>query len=834
MLELAEVDKPQAVLHAMAGAELISSLNTTAGAKPSLLEIYEEQFCRYGCTWIHDLLLSNDRQASIWVADALKLLSRMEQLHTEPVDWAPVIRASLQSYRSTTSAKPLDPGEPDVSPTAATSGDHNLELSGDARIVVVGNCQAHPLMLSLRLALPEARIHFCPSVHLATEDDVARLHQRLGSADLLVVHRIKPGYRNDIGLDTATLRSHLPSTAQAIILPNLHYEGPYPFIAYAKDPDGQLADLESESPLGSYHDFLAMAATADGLPIDALLQTPTEDLINHVRQAHRQSIQELQLREQDCDIVISDWIDQTHRRMPLMHTINHPTQPCLDQIVRRLIHQIVPEQRLQDDLYDHYEHLGALSIPIHPWVQQALDLAPWASSWGQRQDKAFTIEHQLTESILFYQRHPWIIQNNRHHPKFQQAQSLLSSFQKQVRARQTNPSLASHRQPRLAALINYYDDVEMLAWQLRSGGLDIYDRIYIWDGPYQFRDQLGLGEALASPLAESAVGKQLLTDPRVVYRQGSWSDEAAKRIEAYAAIQEDLIILHDTDEFFRLERSIIDHFWHSGFGVGSHRIQNLYAGGLLGSDPHHRSASPESLPHRRFIFRRDRISPAQHLDYLWLVGVAQNPADPAQLFPQPLGDTLHFTGCRSTQGQIGKMSFYKCLALKDQPSDPVLTTLKGLITTEEITSQEALLVYLRGDPGFAGIPHPDFGLSLQPHFRDPSFPSAALESILADSHRASTGEFTLLTGYPLMLWFPSTSAASPIQISCASTQTLAIRTWVWRDQQPAQESPSLQVRSEAIQFGLPSHSDLMGVLLQIRIEPSSPCPRCFTLTVLQS
>jgi hypothetical protein len=834
MLEIAEKDKPFAVRHALAGAELLSGIAALGGVLPDWLVIHEEQCCRYGCTWIHELLIAGDRGAGIWVSDALRLLSRMEQLHADPVDWAPMVRASLLNHASVSSATPRGLGDLDVAPSVSTSNKGNPRLSGYPRIVVVGNCQCHPLMLALRKALPQAPIHFCPSVHLATEKDVAKLHQRLTAADLLVVHRIQPGYRNDIGLDTATLRSHLPASAQAIILPNLHYEGPYPFIAYALDPDGQLAALESESPLGSYHDFLAMAAASDGLPVEVLLQRPNEELINHIRQAHRQSIQELQLREQDCDIAMSDWIDLNHQQMPLMHTINHPTQDCLDQILRRLVRRIASQQSLQANLYDRQEHLGACSIPIHPWVHQALELGAWARSWGQRQGEPFTIEQQLQESIRFYQLHPWIIQHNLHHPKFEQAQSLLSNLQKQVPADQSSPSMARRRQPSLAALINYYDDIEMLAWQLRSGGLDIYDRIYIWDGPYQYRDQLGLGESAAVPLAETPLGQQLLADPRVVYRHGNWTDEAIKRIEAYAAIEEDVIILVDTDEFFRLDRNMIDNFWSSGHGVGSHRIQNLYAGGLLGSDAHHRSATPETLPEKRIIFRRDRIAPAQHLDYLWLVGVAQNPTDPAQLFPQPLGDTLHLTGCRSTRGQIGKMSFYKCLALKDRPTDPVLTTLRTMIAAKEISSEEALMLYLRGDPGFAGLPHPDFGLSLQPRFPDPRFPSTALDAILADSHRASTGEFTLLEGYPLVLWFPGASAVTPIQISCSSPQTVSIRSWVWLNRQPALESPSLQVRSEGIQLGMPSHPDLMGMLLQIRIEASSFSPRCHTLSVHQA
>jgi hypothetical protein len=179
------------------------------------------------------------------------------------------------------------------------------------------------------------------------------------------------------------------------------------------------------------------------------------------------------------------------------------------------------------------------------------------------------------------------------------------------------------------------------------------------------------------------------------------------------------------------------------------------------------------------------------------------------------------------------MSFYKSLALKNRPSEPVLSTLRGLITAGEINSAEALLLFLRGDPGFAGLPHPDLGLSLQPHFPDPRFPATVLAAILADAHQASTGEFKLLEGYPLVLWFHGASAATPIQISCSSPQTVSIRNWVWLNRQPALESPSLQVTSKAIQLGLPSHPDLMGVMLQIHIEPSCSSPRLHTLSVHQ-
>ena len=91
----------------------------------------------------------------------------------------------------------------------------------------------------------------------------------------------------------------------------------------------------------------------------------------------------------------------------------------------------------------------------------------------------------------------------------------------------------------------------------------------------------------------------------------------------------------------------------------------------------------------------------------------------------------------------------------------------------------------------------------------------------------------MLEGFPLILGFPAAAAASPVQISTASAQTLVIRSWLWLNGQPAQESPSLHVSAGAIQIGLPSHSDLMGLLLEVCIEASSSSPRVHTLSVHQ-
>jgi hypothetical protein len=406
MLALADTHRDQALAHALAGFELIEQLQHQP--QPDWLAVLEEQYCRYGAIWIHAQAQNNDTLPADQVRQGLRLLARLKQLHDEPLPWIEVLRSDLRNHLN--------------SLAAAATGQQ-------PRLVVVGNCQAHPLLLGLRDALPDAAIHCCPAVHLATADDVARLHQRLASADLLVMHRVQPGYREGIGLDNQTLASLLPPGGRACILPNLHYEGHHPWIGYASDPTQRLHAIQPESPLGDYHDFLAMVAAARGLEPQRLLASPCPAaLIPLLQDAHQSSLSALQSRERDCDVPISDWISQVYPQHPLMHTINHPTQVLLQELLRRLLAHLGWPESWDPQRLDSHEYLGELSIPVHPWVSEALRLEAWSAAWGQRQGAPFAIEAQLQASMAFYQRHPWILEANASHPKAAFANRLLASL----------------------------------------------------------------------------------------------------------------------------------------------------------------------------------------------------------------------------------------------------------------------------------------------------------------------------------------------------------------------------------------------------------------------
>ena len=800
MLELGDSERPFSL--AIAGADLLQALQKLSGQEvviPSWVAVHEEQCCRYGAIWIHALLQQGDPVSSDHCLRGVALLQRLQELHPEPLQWVRNMRHDL---------------ELEV-PSLAT------EVEAKAlRLVVVGNCQAHPLTLGLMKALPQAHIDASPSVHLATAVDVARLHKRLKHADFLVMHRVQPGYRNDMGLDSATLASLLPLSARSVVLPNLHYEGHHPWIGYAQDQDRRLSGLENESPLGPYHDFLAMVAARDDLPLELLFNSSCPvAVLEQLRTHHQDSLTQLATRENDCDLSISDWIASNYRHVAIAHTVNHPTQAALDQLLRRLLQVLGLPHELSEKVFDATELLGTLTIPVHPWVRQALGLDAWADKWGQRQGEPLPIERQFEESIGFYRRHPWIASANASHSKLAFASNLLQ----QVKAQPALASVNIRRPgPRVAALINYFNDVDMLAWQLKSGCLKAYDRIYIWDGPYGYLHQLALFPDEAHCLEATSVGSELLADPRVVYRYRHWRDEAEKRIDAYAAIEEDLVVLHDTDEFFHIDPGRLKRFWGSTYAAGSQRLQNLYAGGLRGSDAHHADEALDALPLKRVLFRRSAISAERHLDYCWLVGVPQQPTDESVVDPEPLGHTYHLTACRSTKGQAAKMAFYMSLSLVGKGAPPVMERLEELMLASEISLQEAQAVFLRGDPGFAGVPNPAFGLSLAPRLHHPDFPQSTLKAMLAQTNTVAAGTYSMLSHYPLQLWIPASEAPQRLVVGLEQAAPLKLQSWLWCRGEPAGLDTDLRCEASSIELILPPASSLLGRLMVITILDRAP------------
>ena len=415
MVELAEGERPSAIDQALKGAKLFAILRQQSPLLPDWVPFLEEECCRYGAIWVYEWFRDSDTSNSIpqhqdagqWANQALVCMERLEQLHDSPINWLTHVRDLLRQV-----------------PAAAVVPAKGLELH---RLVLVGNSQVDPLRLGLGSAFPNAQVAYRPSGCLTKPDERASLQQLLAGADALVVQREPSGSPGSIYIPDLIFL--LPATARAIVIPQFHYGGHHPWIGYTQDPDDRLAALQTESPLGKYHDFLAMAAACRGLEADYLLQQPVpSSLAEAICQVHAKSLAELHQQEADCDLGLADWIADQHRQTAIAHSIHQPTQAAIQQLLRLLLAQLTTrEQAAAIELAAEgaLDQGIALSIPIHPWVRQSLNLESWATSWGKKDGQTWSIQEQLSSSIDFYRRNPWIAEANLEHDKYRLAEQCL-------------------------------------------------------------------------------------------------------------------------------------------------------------------------------------------------------------------------------------------------------------------------------------------------------------------------------------------------------------------------------------------------------------------------
>lgn len=171
--------------------------------------------------------------------------------------------------------------------------------------VILGNCQAE----SLRLVIdaPEHRFVRVPPVFEMDVDEVERLHEIAGSADIVVTQPIRDDYR---GLPLGTRQIAAVTTARMLTVPPVRFAGLHPSQAAIRVPG-----IEGDPPVVAYHDVRTLAAAA-GIPVAATLHPDA------VRAVGRMSIDTLRVREQNADVPVSDLFDAVtadHAR-----TINHP------------------------------------------------------------------------------------------------------------------------------------------------------------------------------------------------------------------------------------------------------------------------------------------------------------------------------------------------------------------------------------------------------------------------------------------------------------------------------------------------------------------------------
>ena len=196
--------------------------------------------------------------------------------------------------------------------------------------------------------------------------------------------------------------------------------------------------------------------------------------------------------------------------------------------------------------------------------------------------------------------------------------------------------------------LGFLDDIIQLIY-------DNVDEIIIVDGPYSYNIEtfkklnLFYDETNKPQELSNIINKY---SPKIKYYYNIFTNEEEKRIFGYEKCNNNIVLLVDTDEFFILDSKKINFFIKSNTAVGGFSIYNMNRINI-----HFDNKATKFV-----IFKKDKISSIEHLDYLWLIGCNQNEKKiNLMLLNNDLGIIYHQTLNRTKFNNIIKFIFYICL-----------------------------------------------------------------------------------------------------------------------------------------------------------------------------
>lgn len=243
-------------------------------------------------------------------------------------------------------------------------------------ISIIGNCQARPVATFLAAICPGLSIHPAVVVHLETDDSSEKNFKNFENSELIFTQPI---------MDNHPVK-HLRNCELAdrfrdkmVIWPNIFFTGQCPdVVCIATEKQNRVL-----GPLDTYHQkdilncWLNETSAADC--VKALDNQRIDD--EAVSLLVDISMKELQSRERNLDVTISDYIAENWLRQRLFYVFNHPSSNLLFEICVRLARfcDLQTTNTLISDFYP--EPLNRVIPPTLPAIKKALQFSfPTSSS----------------------------------------------------------------------------------------------------------------------------------------------------------------------------------------------------------------------------------------------------------------------------------------------------------------------------------------------------------------------------------------------------------------------------------------------------------------------
>ncbi len=194
------------------------------------------------------------------------------------------------------------------------------------------------------------------------------VYDALDAADVIFAQRISDEFKLD-WLASAQISKTFGD--KVVVWPNIYFDGYFPGVNYVYH--GTYGKLLS--PLLEYHFTQVMVAHKAGHSIDAAISAfAGEGLLAASPDPFAQSIAQLQAREEDTDVVISDFIAEQASKQRLFYTPNHPVNILLGEMLSRLTRKAGLEIDIARSVAIPYQ-LDEVYIATSPAVVQKYNLS---------------------------------------------------------------------------------------------------------------------------------------------------------------------------------------------------------------------------------------------------------------------------------------------------------------------------------------------------------------------------------------------------------------------------------------------------------------------------
>ena len=200
------------------------------------------------------------------------------------------------------------------------------------KISITGNCQATPLSELFN------QINFVKKVdtfilHLSDKDSFADDISLLKDADLIIAQKTNANFE-PMHLNSHWLKDKFKE--KVIIWPNIFFMGQQPYIRYITSSQGRL-----KGPLDDYHDIRLLL---DWLKFKKLIDEEMNFSERSTKENILISLNTLKTKENDCDVIVSDVIEEHINKKVLFFSFNHPSSFLLKELFKRLIDKISQTQ----------------------------------------------------------------------------------------------------------------------------------------------------------------------------------------------------------------------------------------------------------------------------------------------------------------------------------------------------------------------------------------------------------------------------------------------------------------------------------------------------------